>query len=312
MNLRKTKKQVNHAYFWLIAFWILSTAIGSIEGNIDEGLLCIIPCVIGNLWLFAISRKKYPVRYFNKGENKVSEKKKMTVLKFLTFVCAINVFQLIFYFVSQLIDKTGATGTSIETTAYTIPMIIYITLAAPISEELSYRGFLRENLAPLGKIPTMVLSAVAFGLMHANLKQAIFAIPAGIIYCYAASEYSLIWAMALHIFNNILATVSDMAEIAGNTALDNFFMVYLVVSAIAGVVLIIMQREEILSFIKDENNGSTRIYKEIPADIGDENADKGAFSSGWKVNFTSSWFYLHTLFFIFLIVVMMILPEPTA
>ena len=74
----------------------------------------------------------------------------------------------------------------------------------PIAEEIVYRGFVMNILKPYGKHFAIVCSAIIFGIMHANIHQIFFAILVGLVLGYVAMEYSLKWAVALHIFNNCI------------------------------------------------------------------------------------------------------------
>ena len=48
------------------------------------------------------------------------------------------------------------------------------------------------------------MSSLLFGLFHGNFPQFFFATFVGIIFSYVTLEYSILWAMAFHIFNNLV------------------------------------------------------------------------------------------------------------
>ncbi len=86
----------------------------------------------------------------------------------------------------------------------TVSMFLYASILAPIGEEILFRGYILRSLRPYGKRFAVMASAVLFGLFHGNLLQAPYAIFAGLLLGYAAVEYSLLWAVYLHMFNNLV------------------------------------------------------------------------------------------------------------
>ena len=118
-------------------------------------------------------------------------------------------------------------------------MWLYVCLAAPITEELLFRGLVMRSIAPYGKKFAIVVSAVLFGLYHGNPIQTPYAILVGLILGYVAMEYNVIWAMVLHMMNNLLLGDSmprllerlpyDLAESVSWVVLVLFFLAALVV-----------------------------------------------------------------------------------
>ncbi|MBO7251131.1 MAG: CPBP family intramembrane metalloprotease [Oscillospiraceae bacterium] len=86
----------------------------------------------------------------------------------------------------------------------TFSMVIYGALVAPISEEIVFRGFILRSLRPYGRRFAIFGSALLFALFHGNLLQGPFAFLVGLIMGYLACEYSIKWAIALHVFNNLI------------------------------------------------------------------------------------------------------------
>ena len=103
-------------------------------------------------------------------------------------------------FGGSLTDVLQENGADMDT----LPMWLYACLAAPITEELLFRGLLLRSMAPFGKKFAIVVSAVLFGLYHGNPIQTPYAFAVGLILGYVALEYNVIWAMVLHMMNNLL------------------------------------------------------------------------------------------------------------
>ena len=84
----------------------------------------------------------------------------------------------------------------------TVSLALYTAVAAPITEELLFRGAVLRSLQPYGKRFAIFCSALLFGLVHQNLTQTPFAFGFGLLAGYVAMEYSILWSMSLHILNN--------------------------------------------------------------------------------------------------------------
>lgn len=102
----------------------------------------------------------------------------------------------------------------------TFSMFLYASVVAPISEELIFRGYVLRSLRPYGKRFAIFASALLFGLFHGNLLQTPYAFLVGLVLGYVTVEYSIVWAMAIHMFNNLVladlltrltANLSEMA-----------------------------------------------------------------------------------------------------
>ena len=65
-----------------------------------------------------------------------------------------------------------------------------------------------NGLRKYGKLFAIITSSVLFAFFHGDITQGIFAFFCGIILGYITTEYSIKWAMVLHIINNFI--ISDM------------------------------------------------------------------------------------------------------
>ena len=83
-------------------------------------------------------------------------------------------------------------------------MFLYASLLAPFFEEILFRGLVLRTLRPFGKRFAILGSALLFGLFHGNLLQTPYAFLMGLVLGYVTMEYSILWAMALHLFNNLV------------------------------------------------------------------------------------------------------------
>lgn len=119
-----------------------------------------------------------------------------------------------------------------------VSMLIYMCIAAPIAEEILFRGLVLRSLEPYGKGFAVLVSAILFGFFHGSPIQTPFAMLVGLILGYVALEYNVVWAMILHLINNLV--IGDMlprllSSLLYEQANIAFWGVILLASVIAAV-----------------------------------------------------------------------------
>ena len=151
---------------------------------------------------------------------------------------------------------------SVSGASDTFSMFLYASILAPISEEILFRGYVLRSLKPFGKRFAIWGSAILFGLFHGNLLQTPYAILMGVLFGYVTVEYSIVWAVGLHLFNNLVladlltrltASWSDMAYGALNLVLFGG-------SFLAALVILIRNRERIRAYRESEGM-DPRVWK---------------------------------------------------
>ena len=130
---------------------------------------------------------------------------------------------------------SSPTSESLDQSATTVTMWLYIGLFGPICEEVMFRGVLMKELKPLGRNFAIVTSALAFGLFHGDFVQGMFAFLFGLILGFVAMEYSLVWSIALHIFNNAVLSGLIDTWFAGQLN-DSQYEVYVIVLTAVGAI----------------------------------------------------------------------------
>lgn len=135
-----------------------------------------------------------------------------TAAKFFQWVCLLGLTQIIFSYNSTLIEmllnffhlsaqnqEENATGAN-----ETLSMFIYGSFLAPCGEEILFRGFLLQNFKRYGVRFAIIFSAILFGIYHGNIVQTPFAFILGLLLGYITVSYGLKYAIAVHIFNNMV------------------------------------------------------------------------------------------------------------
>lgn len=134
--------------------------------------------------------------------------------------------------------------------ADTFSMFLYMALAAPVVEELVFRGLILRGLEPYGKRFAVVASAALFGLFHGNLVQTPYAFAVGLILGYTAVEYSIGWAMVLHMVNNLV--LGDLFQrLTTSVDLELSSMIlwgFILACTVASAVILLVRRREISGY----------------------------------------------------------------
>lgn len=139
-------------------------------------------------------------------------------------------------------------------TADSFSLFFYASIAAPIVEEILFRGFLQRSLLPFGKKFAIFGSALLFGLFHGNLIQTPYAFLVGLVLGYTAAEYNIWWAILLHAINNMVMAdllprlLSFLPGMAGDMVMGSIVWVF----AIAAVVILIVKRREVKTYLRSE------------------------------------------------------------
>ena len=83
-------------------------------------------------------------------------------------------------------------------------MLVGACLIGPVCEELLFRGLLAGRLARYGEKPAAFVSALLFGLYHANLGQFFYAFALGLLLAYAYFRSGRLRVpVALHMLFNL-------------------------------------------------------------------------------------------------------------
>ena len=87
-------------------------------------------------------------------------------------------------------------------------MIVHSALMPAFVEEFAFRGILMQPLRAWGDWFAITISAVLFGLMHANMTQVPFAVIAGVALGFATVVTGSLWtSICIHFLNNLASVV---------------------------------------------------------------------------------------------------------
>lgn len=151
----------------------------------------------------------------------------------------------------------------------TLSMFLYVALIGPVAEEILFRGFILRTLQPYGKRFAILLSALLFGVYHGNIVQAPFAFAIGLVLGYTAIEYSILWAIILHVFNNFVLSVllDKLTAPLPEEAAGAILMLIIIGFSIAAVCIAAVRRGEISAYIRG-NRVEKRYVKAFFGSVG--------------------------------------------
>ncbi|MCD7755862.1 MAG: CPBP family intramembrane metalloprotease [Firmicutes bacterium] len=170
------------------------------------------------------------------------------------FISAQALFQLLSYALELLFNQMGLSiSESVEAasaSSESLSMFLYLALLAPVSEEILFRGLILRTLEPYGKRFAILGSAFLFGMFHGNIVQTPYAFAVGLVLGYVAVEHSIVWAMLLHMINNLLLgdTLPRLTQFLPTAVSDGIFAALIWGSALAAVIILLVRRRDISAY----------------------------------------------------------------
>lgn len=222
----------------------------------SEGWGYIVATVIGLLILLIWKKPRFwKNEIFAKG-------KPMTFREFVCILCVFlsgqAVYQTVNVSAEMFLNSWGFTmmegmeAMQVDTNVFTL--FFYAGILAPIAEEIIFRGFIQRSMMPQGKKLAIIGSAFLFGIFHGNLLQSPYAFLVGLVLGYVAAEYSVLWAMVLHMINNLLISdmltrlTSGMSEMAAGAVISGVVWLF----TIGALVVFARKHQQIKSYLTAE------------------------------------------------------------
>lgn len=261
---RKETGYIIRGLIWYFLVMILvamgSTAVllrGGISRDEAEGTGYIIGVAAGVAVLFIRN-----ILFGKKTDVFAETGKRMRFRTFAVFFCLILMMQFLFIMGTGVIESVlNAAGLTMETAASHaageentgISMLLYSGIAGPVAEEIVHRGMVLKGLQKHGKVFALILSSLLFGLGHINPVQICLAVPMGILLGYIAVEYSVKWAVLLHIANNLLLgnLFVWLSEQMPGILSDLVFFGCLTAGSVAGIIALVKNRGKLKSWFAE-------------------------------------------------------------
>lgn len=128
-----------------------------------------------------------------------------------------------------------------------IVLFVYMVIAAPILEELMFRGAVMNLLAPVNRTFALIASAMFFGLMHCNFNQMFNGFLLGLVFGYIAFKSgSVIPAVICHMTANLNAYIIayifeyKLASSIGAEAAAQGELILFAVEMVIGIIALVL------------------------------------------------------------------------
>ncbi len=215
-----------------------------------------------------------------------------SIWKYIIFLFSAQLLGTICFILIQLISMPfGITwgGSELELPINSVfDSIIYalfVCIAAPVGEELLFRGAILKSLQSYGSKFAIIISAVLFGLVHGNFEQIPFAFFAGLIFgCVAVKTDSLFYPIIFHIINNSWAVVHELLYRAVPVAAMNIVLIITMLIGAGGLIIAFQDRKELMNTI----------------DVIDADCIECSYNSIHKYFFKSFWIWCALILMVFL------------
>ena len=125
--------------------------------------------------------------------------------------------------------------------------LLLVCVAAPLCEEVMFRRLILNRLRPYGDTFAVLVSAMAFGLMHGNLSQLLYAFTLGCVFGYVALVTGRIWhTVLLHaLINSISAVLFPLAQRLGEEG-EAALSLMILAAVPLGIVFFVALRRDIV------------------------------------------------------------------
>lgn len=144
--------------------------------------------------------------------------------------------------------------------------LIAIAIVPAMAEELAMRGVVMQSLRKYGDTFAIITSAVVFGILHANLVQAPFAIIAGIGLGYVVCVTNNIWiSVIIHCINNAYSCVVSfmIKDIKDEALLNRMYLITLAVmfaiTILGSAYYVFIRKNENITLKKSETTLKTKL-----------------------------------------------------
>ena len=192
----------------------------------------------------------------------LAERRPMKPLSFFKILCVFLSVQFVSYFYNMIMEALlNSMGYSMyrykelmQTDSDSLTMYLYMAISAPITEEILFRGLIMRTMRPYGRKFAIFTSAFLFGIFHGDWTQIPFAFTVGLILGYVAMEHHILWAMLLHMINNMFLA-DGLTRITSHMPSETSTLIFLGVVfafAIAALIIMIVDRKKISAYLKPE------------------------------------------------------------
>lgn len=254
------KEFSRYGFALLLYYFIFCVCVFAVEWGkaLPSGLGYIIACGIGAVLIVIWKRKSFLTEMFR--PHRAMRPGRLLMLLCIIIACQ-AAFQIFAFVIEMILNQFGLSALpSIQNataTTNSLSLYLYACIVAPIFEELAFRGVLLSSLRHYGKGFAIMASAFLFAIFHGNLVQSPYAFLCGLILGYAAVEFSLLWSIVLHLFNNwVLGDLLQwLLELFPEGIGDFVWTALIWLCAAAAAVILWVKRRRVVAYFQQNKPG---------------------------------------------------------
>ncbi len=168
---------------------------------------------------------------------------------------------------------------------------ISTAIAPALVEEFAFRGIVLGHLKKYSETFAVIVSGLAFGIIHGNFIQMPFASLVGMILGFISVKTGSIWpAVAVHFINNATSVVFSFIPADISMEMQNvIYVFYLIISLMIGIIALVLLRNRDDAFALNTNSEGVK----------EKSLSLWFFTSPLIIIFICIYFYSAFKFFIF-------------
>jgi len=236
--------------------WFESEFIYALTDSLTtNGWGYIVTMIIGALLMLVWKKREFCVVKIWKNQKPMRLKDFCALL--CVFISGQALFQVLVIGLEMVFNQFGGSVMDFVSSATgvedTVSMFLYACLFAPVGEEILFRGLILRTMEPYGKKFAILVSAILFGVFHGNLVQTPYAFAVGLVLGYTAVEYSIVWAMLLHMINNLVLadTFNRIAMFLPEMLGEILFLVIIWGCTLLALIILICRRKEVIEYFRN-------------------------------------------------------------
>lgn len=228
-----------------------------------------LPYIISELILipiaFLLLRDEIDISWFNvfsKNNKLSSDIKDITRFKVLSVFSVFGINFIVIQIISIMVFVLGVIGYNINIpnisfsndTVSNILVILYLCVIAPIFEEILLRGFVLNSFKKYGDMTAILISSIAFAMVHMNIVQIPIGFLIGLLLGFVTIKTGNIrLAIIIHISNNLLNTLPTYL-FGKNNGISMIFIITLMLTGLLILaIFIILYRRKFTDLYKNES-----------------------------------------------------------
>ncbi len=235
----------------------MQTAVDTVVENAASNAWgYLIAMAVGAVLLLLWKKREFCFRTIWKKERKMTAGAFFSIAALFFGVQAIaQVISMGMNWLYSLFDKSLTdTMEQVSGAGDTVSMFLYASVFAPVGEEILFRGLLQRSFARFGKKFAVLASAFLFGMFHGNLIQTPYAFLIGLILGYVTAEYSILWAILLHMLNNMVLAdfMTRLTRVLPPGVGDLITLLFIWGCAVAAIVVLICRRRDVRAYVGEK------------------------------------------------------------